>query len=111
MQDAITSETLCCEDRIVVATLTLNYRHSCIDLARRLTAIQHDGLELVVSTTRVHIDADRCLEVLILKGRVADLSDLASRLCGTRGVLHGELVVATTDGASRVLPVACGSRK
>ncbi len=100
MQDSITPETSNKDDRDVAATLTLTYGSHCSELVRRLTELQHQVLDLVVSTTRVHLEAGLCMEVIILKGRSARLSDFASRLGGTKGVWHGGLVVASSESAS-----------
>jgi CopG family nickel-responsive transcriptional regulator len=44
----------------------------------------------------VHLDAHNCLEVLVVRGRGADLRLIADRLIGVRGVKHGKLTLATT---------------
>jgi CopG family nickel-responsive transcriptional regulator len=103
MQSQVSCEVWNEEKREVVATLTLIYECRCSDLARRLTALQHEGLDLIVATNRVHLDTELCMEVLIMKGRADRLSDLATRIGGTRGVVHGGLVVAMTDGVSKAL--------
>ena len=57
------------------------------------------GAELdspIVSALRVALDASRTLEVLIMRGRAATLTDLAGRIGGARGVLSAELAIACT---------------
>ncbi len=80
----------------VAGTLTLIYDHHVRGLAERLTEVQHDHIGLVLSTIHVHLDHDNCLEVLVMKGPAAKLSQIGERLIAARGVKHGKLVLTTT---------------
>lgn len=80
-----------------VGTITLVYNHDTRDLADRLTDLQHAHFGSIVSTLHVHLDAHHCLEVLVLRGRAAELRKIADRLIGTRGVKHGTFS-ATSEG-------------
>ena len=71
-----------------VATLTLVYDHHVRELTEKLTEFQHRLGEKVRSTLHVHLDHDRCLEVVILRGRSDELQRLSERLLATRGVTH-----------------------
>jgi len=84
-----------------VATLTLVYDHHVRELTERLTEFQHQLGERVRATLHIHLDADRCLEVIVLKGRSDELEKVGARLLGTRGVTHGNLQIVTEDAASR----------
>ena len=44
----------------------------------------------------VHLDADNCLEVIVLRGESGDVRDIANILLGVRGVKNGKLVTTTT---------------
>ncbi len=72
-----------------VGTLTLVYNHEVRELADKLTALQHEHYQRIVSTLHVHLDPHHCLEVLVLRGRARELKSIADRLIGTRGVRHG----------------------
>ncbi len=80
-----------------VGTITLVYNHETRELADRLTDLQHEHYEEIVSTLHVHLDSHHCLEVLVLRGRASDLKTIADRLIGTRGVKHGTFS-ATAEG-------------
>jgi CopG family nickel-responsive transcriptional regulator len=80
----------------VMGTLTIVYDHHASNLQDRLHDIQHDRFGLIVSTTHVHLDADSCLETIILRGESGEVRDIADRILGTKGVKHGGLVVTTT---------------
>ncbi|MFA4964980.1 MAG: nickel-responsive transcriptional regulator NikR [Thermoleophilia bacterium] len=85
-------------DAEAVGTVTLVYDHHSRDLADKLTEHQHSHHEEIVSTLHVHLDADHCLEVVVLRGVARDLKRIADGLIGTKGVQHGRFV-ATTTGA------------
>ena len=77
-----------------VATITLVYDHHVRELTERLTEIQHDHGDFIISTLHVHLDHDHCLEVIAARGPAAALQAMAERLIGTRGVRSGDVVAA-----------------
>jgi CopG family nickel-responsive transcriptional regulator len=86
----------------VAATLTIVYAHRVRDLVTRLTDLEGEHAEIVVSSLRVHLDAGRCLEVMVLRGSGRDLSALAGRIGGMKGVHSCELTLASAahEGAA-----------
>ncbi len=82
------------EDRVAVVTLV--YDHHKHELGHKLTHLQHHAHEIVISTMHIHMDERNCLEVLILKGKSADILALGNRLISTKGVKMGKLTPATT---------------
>jgi CopG family nickel-responsive transcriptional regulator len=98
IRDALVEQAAERPDTIVVGTLTLVYDHHVRMLAKRLTGMQHESFHNVLSTLHVHLDHDRCLEVLVLKGKSAMVRKMADALISTKGVQHGRLTI-TTSGA------------
>lgn len=82
------------EDRIAVVTLV--YEHDSMDLAKRLTHIQHKDPQAVVSALHIHMDHHNCLEVLILRGQARQILRMAEQIVAVRGVKFGKIVPATT---------------
>ena len=80
----------------VAGTITLVYSHDTRELTDTLTEIQHRYHSLVISTMHIHLDGHNCLEVLIVKGSARDISKVADRLIGTKGVKHGKLSITST---------------
>lgn len=78
-------------------TLTLVYDHHRPQLHDRLTEVQHDNTDLVVSTLHAHLTHELCLEVIILKGPADRLQSIASRLGGLKGIYKAELVMASGE--------------
>jgi CopG family transcriptional regulator, nickel-responsive regulator len=77
--------------------LTLVYDHHRRDLQERLTQAQHAHGEQIIATTHVHIDHHRCLEVILLRGPVGAIRELATALGGFKGVQHSRLVLTAGD--------------
>ena len=80
----------------VVGTLTLIYDHHVRMLNEKLTDMQHEHHESIVSTLHVHLDHDNCLEVLVLRGKSGEVRAIADRLTSTKGVKHGRLTITST---------------
>lgn len=80
----------------VVGTLTLIYDHHVRTLSEKLTSMQHEHHDSIISTLHVHLDHNNCLEVLVLKGKSSEVRLLADRLISTKGVRHGKLTVTST---------------
>ncbi len=85
----------------VVGTVTLIYDHHTRLLPEKLTDIQHESHEIIISTLHAHLDHENCLEVVILRGKSSDVQKLADRLISTKGVQHGRLVMSSPDTVSR----------
>ena len=79
-----------------VAVVTLVYDHESMDLAQKLTHIQHQHHGVVVSALHIHMDEHNCLEVLVLRGDAETVLKIGDQLVSTRGVRHGKVVAATT---------------
>lgn len=80
----------------VVAILSLVYDHHSRNLSDKLNEIQHHSHENVMAATHVHLDADNCLEVVIMRGRSGEVKHLADHMLAMRGVKHGKLVLTST---------------
>ncbi len=79
------------------AVLSIVYDHHARDLERRLTDLQHDHYHAVLSATHVHIDHDNCLEVVLLRGKVGEIRDLAEAVATMKGVKHSKLIFTSEE--------------
>jgi CopG family nickel-responsive transcriptional regulator len=93
IRDQLVIERTTTPNAIVVGTVTLIYDHHANGVTEKLTELQHQHHELVVSTSHAHLDHDSCLEVLIVHGKSARIEQFADRLIGLKGVQHGRLVM------------------
>ena len=70
----------------VAGAVTMIYEHHVRGLSETLTHIQHDYIDVVSSSTHVHLDHDNCLEILAVKGDIKRIKELTRSLRATRGV-------------------------
>lgn len=93
---SLVEERLGSEEQEAVGTVTLVYNHHVRDLSDKLTEHQHDHHHQIVSALHVHLDAHNCLEVLVIRGTVRQIKQIAHELISVKGVTHGRLVMTTT---------------
>lgn len=82
-------------DKEVVGSVTLVYDHHVRMLHEKLLELQHRFHKSVLSTLHVHLDHDNCLEVLIVRGKAAEVQRIANSLISTKGVKHGRLTISS----------------
>lgn len=82
----------------VVGTVTIVYNHHDHDVEQRLTELQHAHHGAIACTTHVHLDAEDCLEVIVVRGKVAKVRALAEQIITSPGVKHGRLVCTAAVG-------------
>lgn len=80
-------------DAACIATLSYLFDHEARDLSRRLTAEAHRHHHLALSTLHVHVSHDDCLEVVVLRGSVAEVRAMADAILTQKGVRMGRLHV------------------
>ncbi|MFO7693498.1 MAG: nickel-responsive transcriptional regulator NikR [Vicinamibacterales bacterium] len=85
----------------VVGTVTLVYDHHVRLLNEKLTALQHEFQHAMLSTLHVHLDHDHCLEVVVVRGRAAQVRRIADALTSLKGVTHGRLTVTAAGARHR----------
>jgi CopG family nickel-responsive transcriptional regulator len=96
IRDELVERTWESPESQVVGTITLVYNHHVRLLNEKLTDIQHDFHRSILSTLHVHLDHDNCLEVLVVKGKSAEVRKVADVLISTKGVKHGRLSLSTS---------------
>jgi CopG family nickel-responsive transcriptional regulator len=92
IRDRLVGERTATANAVVVGSVTLIYDHDAHGVGEKLTRLQHEHHDLVVSTCHAHLDHDSCLEVLIVHGKSAAVEAFASKLIALKGVQHGHLV-------------------
>lgn len=79
----------------VAATVTLVYDHHTRTLTDKITRVQHDYGDIVISALHVHLDHHNCLEVIVLRGPARQVQSLADALAAIRGVKYAQTTLAT----------------
>ncbi|MFC6792939.1 nickel-responsive transcriptional regulator NikR [Methylobacterium komagatae] len=83
-------QTTDAKDAPCYGALSYVYDHGTRDLARRLTDEgHHHGVS--IASLHVHLNADDCLEVAVLKGSAAAMQAYADSVTTQRGVRYGQL--------------------
>jgi CopG family transcriptional regulator, nickel-responsive regulator len=84
-------------NNIVAGSITLVYDHDKRDLVTRLTSLQHDYHDVILSTQHFHLDRKICMEIIAVKGKAMRLTGLADKLIALKGVHHGRLTMSRAD--------------
>lgn len=96
MQNLITESMWMCEKRgRGVGAIAMVYEHGVKGLEEELTDVQHRFEETIRSSMHVHLDGERCLEIVAVKGKASDVRDLAQELKTRRGVKQLKLAIVT----------------
>ncbi len=72
----------------VAGAITFIYDHHTRELLSKITDIQHDSQEVIISTQHIHLDHHHCLEIIAVRGRVKKVMKLADSLKAIKGVRH-----------------------
>ena len=83
-------------DSVTAATINLVYDHHTRETTEALIDTQHSFLDIILGTTHIHLDSQRCFEVIILRGRGQRIRQIAQELGKIRGVLHCTITPAAS---------------
>jgi len=100
MREALMREEWSDDGAEVFGAVTFVYDHHTPGLSDKLTEIQHDHFTNIISSTHIHLDHHRCLEIVVLRGPVKQVQGMGEQMIATRGVLHGKLVLVATGAKS-----------
>lgn len=103
IRNALTENAITDEEATVCGTITLIYNHHKGGVKEKLMEIQHTEHRLISSSIHVHLDLERCLEVLVVSGKVKHIKNLADTLGSVRGVISGIPVMMTGEIDNRPL--------
>lgn len=80
----------------VVGAIVLVYDHHKRDIVGKLTDVQHDCHEAIISTQHIHLDHDNCLEIVAVHGKPRKVEAIVTRLKAVKGLKHVSLAAGTT---------------
>jgi len=96
-QDLVQQEWL--QGSEVAGAITLIYDHHKREVLNKITDIQHDFQQEIISSQHVHLDHHNCLEIIAVKGNPEEVEKLAAMLKAVKGVRHSTLSMSTTGKA------------
>lgn len=81
-------------DKEVVGVVSLVFDHDKRDVNNKLTGQQHKQHDLIISSTHVHLNHHDCLEVILMRGKPAEIKKMADTMLAMPGVKSGGLTMA-----------------
>ncbi|HDQ07466.1 MAG TPA: nickel-responsive transcriptional regulator NikR [Methanoculleus sp.] len=66
--------------------ITMVYDHEQRGLLQVLTEIQHEYLSVIQCSLHSHVNHDKCVEVILLRGEADKMKSIAERLMAQKGV-------------------------
>ena len=82
------------DDEWMVGTVVMVYDHHTTAIGDKLTEVQHQHGHMVTTSVHIHLDHDKCMEILICEGKLGDLKAFANEITSMKGVLRGRLTMA-----------------
>ncbi len=77
----------------VAGSVTILYDQRRKGVIDQLAAIRHEHGSLIMSTLHLPVDHNQCLELVAVRGRANDLTNLTDRLRSVRGVLFARVTM------------------
>jgi len=78
--------------------ITMVYDHEQRGLLQTLTDIQHDSMDVIQSNLHSHVNHDKCVEVILLRGDASEIKSIAERLMAQKGVESVRLMTIPVEG-------------
>jgi CopG family nickel-responsive transcriptional regulator len=91
VRQQLSQERLADPQTQAVAAVFLVYDHHAANLAEKLIAIQHSHLLHAISSLHVHLDHHDCLEIIVLRGQVAEINRMGENILSMKGVKLGRI--------------------
>lgn len=93
IRNALVQESLAHDEAHAVGTITLVYEHSHGGVKENMMDVQHKHHMVISSSIHVHLDEEKCLEVLVVHGTVESIHALVKDLTNVKGVTQGQPVL------------------
>ena len=97
IRDKLAREELSDPNAEAVGAVFVVYDHHQSDLARKLMELQHNHLLHAISSMHVHITHHECLEVILLRGKVSEITKLGESIVSLKGVTLGRVNLITPE--------------
>ena len=97
VRQRLSSERLGDPKADAVAAVFLVYDHHATMVPQKLIDLQHSHILQAISSLHVHLDHDNCLEVIVLRGPVGRINNVAESLLSMKGVKLGKINLVATD--------------
>ncbi len=95
IRETITASEITRETAEVVGSLDILYNHHKREILNKLTDIQHDHQEIILSSQHIHLDHNNCFEIVIVRGEKQLIEKLANKIKAVKGVKHSSLRITS----------------
>ena len=90
-REAVSRGAISSDASKVIGAIHAVYDHHKRELLNRLTDIQHDFQDIILSSQHIHLDHDNCFEIIIVKGTKNKVTRLADLIKSAKGVKYAAL--------------------
>jgi Predicted transcriptional regulators containing the CopG/Arc/MetJ DNA-binding domain and a metal-binding domain len=87
----ISNEALSNDTALIIGSINVVYDHHKRELLKKLTDIQHDFQQLIVSSQHIHVSHHDCFEIIIVKGKKKEVEKLFSLVKSIKGIQNASL--------------------
>ena len=84
-------------NQIVAGAIVMLYDHHKGDVTIKSNDIQHEYFDVILSSQHFHLSHENCIEIVAVRGTANRLTELADKLIGIKGVIHGKLVMSRAE--------------
>lgn len=91
IRDRITRDQLAKPETEAVAAVFVVFDHHQAQLGQKLIELQHSHLLKTISSMHIHIGHHDCLEVILLRGKVSEITKLGDTIVSLKGVKLGKV--------------------
>lgn len=81
------------ETEHVAGAILICYHLDKPDIVEKIMSLQHKFMDIIVSTTHVHLKEDVCLEIIAVNGKAGEIKKLAEEIMTKKGVRQVKVAV------------------
>lgn len=89
----LVSQTWEQESGPVIGILSIVYDHHA-GVSGAIMGMQHASHQVIVCNVHLHLDENRCMEVIVLRGQADEIKEIAGHVTSLKGVEYGQLSAA-----------------
>jgi len=91
IRSELTRRSLEDADAEALAIVSVVFDHHATQLMQKLTTLQHSHLLQAIGSLHVHLGATDCMEVILLKGRIGEITKIGENIISRKGVKLGHI--------------------
>lgn len=77
--------------------INILYNHEVSEIDEELTDMQHNYLDIIMSSNHMHVDMEKCLLSIAVKGHGSRIKEFISKLKLLRGIMLVKPVIVCID--------------